>query len=159
MHTLIQQFERAHRVFSVAYLDGGICFWMWLIDTIANVIVASITLLVGQIAFLYRMAQMRSAVISFGSWGGLYANGTHAYRVCLGFVAITWLPLDVDAVLADIGTDTPRHFGLSILLSRSDRPIGGYTRYALRAWQDGCAVALLLADIDDIWGSQSERGR
>jgi hypothetical protein len=71
-------------------------------NTIANVIVASITLLVGQIAFLYRMAQMRSAVISFGAWGGLYANGTYAYRVCLGFVAITWLPLDVDAVLADI---------------------------------------------------------
>jgi len=33
MRTLMQQFERAHRVFSAAYLEGGIRFWMWLIDS------------------------------------------------------------------------------------------------------------------------------
>lgn len=153
MRAFMQQFERAQRVFSAAYLDGGIRFWMWLIDTIANVIIALITPLIGQIAFLYRMAQMRSAVVSFGRWGGFYASGNHAYRLCLGFVAITWLPLDVDAVLVDIGSGRPRHLGLSVLLSQSDRQIGGYTRYTLRAWTRGYAIALLLADIDDIWGS------
>lgn len=122
-------------------------------NTIASAIVAGITPFIGQIAFLYLMSQMRSAVVSFGPWGGLYASGTCAYRVCLGFVAITWLPLDVDAVLADIGSGTLRHFGLSILLSCSERQVGAYTGYALRLWDSDCAVALLLADIDDIWGS------
>jgi hypothetical protein len=63
-------------------------------NTIADAIVALITPAIGQLAFLYRMAQMRSAVVSFGRWGGFYASGNHAYRLCLGFVAITWLPLD-----------------------------------------------------------------
>ncbi len=128
-------------------------------NTIADAIVAGITLFIGQIAFLYLMSQMRSAVISFGPWGGLYAHGAYAYRVCLGFVAITWLPLDIDTVLADIGSGTPRHFGLSILLSRSERQVGAYTRYTLRAWARGYAIALLPADVDDIWGSQSVWGR
>ena len=153
MRALMQQITSAQRALSAASLECGIRFWMWLIDTSANIIIALITPAIGQIAFLYRMTQMRSAVVSFGPWGGLYAHGTYAYRVCLGFVAITWLPLDVDAVLADIGSGTPRHFGLSILLSCSERQVGAYTGYALRLWDSDCAVALLLVDIDDIWGS------
>ena len=128
-------------------------------NTIADAIVACMTPLIGQIAFLYRMAQMRSAIVSFGPLGGLYANGTYAYRICLGFVAITWLPLDIDTVLVKMGAGRPRHLGLSILLSQSDRQIGGYTRYTLRAWARGYAIALLPADVDDIWGSQSVWGR
>ena len=89
MRALMQQITSAQRALSAASLECGIRFWMWLIDTIANAIVAGITPLIGQIAFLYRMTQMRSAVVSFGLWGGLYAHGTYAYRVCLGFVAIT----------------------------------------------------------------------
>jgi hypothetical protein len=153
MRALMQQITSAQRTLSAASLECGIRFWMWLIDTIADAIVALITPAIGQLAFLYRMAQMRSAVVSFGRWGGFYASGNHAYRLCLGFVAITWLPLDVDAVLVDIGSGRPRHLGLSVLLSQSDRQIGGYTRYTLRAWTRGYAIALLLADIDDIWGS------
>jgi len=33
MRALMQQFERAHRVFAATYLDGGIRLWMWLIDS------------------------------------------------------------------------------------------------------------------------------
>ncbi len=32
MRAFMQQFERAQRAFSAAYL-GGIRFWMWLIDS------------------------------------------------------------------------------------------------------------------------------
>jgi hypothetical protein len=105
------------------------------------------------------MAQMRSAIVSFGAWGGFYASGDYAYRVCLGFMAITWLPLDADAVLVEMGSHTLRHVGLSILLSRSERQVGGYPFYSLRAWTRGYAVALLLADIDDIWNPQSTQGK
>jgi hypothetical protein len=153
MMRALKHVERAHRARAWAYLEGGIRFWMWLIDTSANIIIALMMSAIGQLAFLYRMAQMRSAVVSFGRWGGFYASGNYAYRLCLGFMAITWLPLDVDAALVDIGSGRPRHLGLSVLLSQSDRQIGGYTRYTLRAWARGYAIALLLADIDDIWGS------
>ena len=147
------------RVFSAAYLESGIRFWMWLIELIGDAIVAGITPLIGQIAFLYLMSQMRSAVVSFGPWGGLYANGTYAYRICLGFVAITWLPLDIDTVLVKMGAGRPRHLGLSILLSRSDRQVGTYTRYTLRAWTHGYTLALLPADIDEILVPRNARGR
>ncbi len=128
-------------------------------NTIADAIVAGITPLIGQIAFLYLMSQMRSAVISFGRWGGLYASGTCAYRVCLGFAAIMWLPLDIDAELAKKGAGRPRHLGLSIVLSQSNRQIGAYARYTLRAWVCGYAIALLPADIDEILIPRNARGR
>lgn len=159
MRALMQQITRAQRALSAASLECGIRFCMWLIDTIANVLVALITPAIGQAGFLYRMAQMRSAIVSFGAWGGFYASGDYAYRVCLGFMAITWLPLDIDAVLVEMASHTLRHVGLSILLSRSERQVGGYPFYSLRAWTRGYAVALLLADIDDIWNPQSAQGK
>jgi hypothetical protein len=33
MRAFMQQFERAQRAFSAAYLECGIRFWMWLIDS------------------------------------------------------------------------------------------------------------------------------
>lgn len=38
-------------------------------------------------------------MISVGTWGGIYAHWGWSKRVCLGWVAITWLPVDGDEVL------------------------------------------------------------
>jgi hypothetical protein len=159
MRSLLRQLARTQHALSEAYLDSSIRVWDWLNTTIADSIVACIDPLIGQLALLYRLAQMRSVIVSFGPWGGIYAHGVYAYRVCLGFAAITWLPLDVDAVLVDVGSGAPRHAGLSILLSQSDRQISGYTRYTFRAWLRGYAVALLPADIDDILAPHASAGK
>ena len=42
-----------------------------------------------------------SIILSFGKWGGVYAHGGHSWRLCLGWVAITLLPEDIDDVLGD----------------------------------------------------------
>lgn len=34
--------------------------------------------------------------LSWGRYGGFYA---HRYRLCFGWLALTWLPLDLDDVL------------------------------------------------------------
>lgn len=36
-------------------------------------------------------------MFSIGAWGGFYC---HSGRLCLGWVALTYLPLDIDDVLA-----------------------------------------------------------
>jgi hypothetical protein len=37
--------------------------------------------------------------ISFGPWGGFYRHWGYTKRICLGWVAITYLPVDLDAVI------------------------------------------------------------
>jgi hypothetical protein len=40
-----------------------------------------------------------SLVFSIGRWGGIYFHLGYTGRVCLGFVAITWFPVDIDLLL------------------------------------------------------------
>jgi hypothetical protein len=42
--------------------------------------------------------------LSWGDWGGFYVSSS---RVCLGWVAITWLPIEIDE-LVRAWLDTPR---------------------------------------------------
>ena len=44
-------------------------------------------------------------MVNFGRWGGIYALRGFGWRLCLGCVAITILPCDVDAVIWDITRD------------------------------------------------------
>lgn len=37
--------------------------------------------------------------LSVGRWGGVYLTRRVVFRICLGFVAITAIPFDVDDVL------------------------------------------------------------
>lgn len=37
--------------------------------------------------------------ISFGPWGGFYRHWGYTKHICLGWVAITYLPVDLDAVI------------------------------------------------------------
>ena len=43
--------------------------------------------------------------ISWGSWGGFYVSIGYTYRVCFGWVAITYFPDDIDTYLNDIYLD------------------------------------------------------
>jgi len=43
-----------------------------------------------------------SFVISFGKFGGFYLFWGYTKRVCLGWVAFTFFPLDIDPVLDDL---------------------------------------------------------
>jgi hypothetical protein len=36
---------------------------------------------------------------SFGPWGGFYLHTGYTFRICLGWVAITFLPVDFDYLL------------------------------------------------------------
>jgi len=38
-------------------------------------------------------------IISFGKYGGFYFYNENTFRVCLGWVAFTWFPFDIDMVL------------------------------------------------------------
>lgn len=38
-------------------------------------------------------------IISIGKWGGVYAYRGFGWRLCLGYIAITYLPYDGDTVL------------------------------------------------------------
>lgn len=38
-------------------------------------------------------------MLSFGRWGGFYVRTGYAFRVCLGFVALTIMPQDIDKLL------------------------------------------------------------
>lgn len=40
-----------------------------------------------------------SFVISFGRWGGFYFMRGFQTRVCLGWVALTYIPMDYDEVI------------------------------------------------------------
>ena len=38
-------------------------------------------------------------VLSFGRWGGIYTDFGYTWRICLGWVALTLMPFDIDDVL------------------------------------------------------------
>ena len=39
-------------------------------------------------------------MLSVGRWGGFYWHRAFGIRLCLGWVALTWLPVDIDDWLA-----------------------------------------------------------
>ena len=47
--------------------------------------------------------------ISWGRWGGFYRfDGSVAKRLCMGWIAITWIAIEIDDVL-EVNTDVPVH--------------------------------------------------
>lgn len=52
-----------------------------------------------------------SIILSFGRWGGVYYHGGWSKRLCLGWVALTLLPADIDPILRRLlyeeGEDDP----------------------------------------------------
>lgn len=40
-----------------------------------------------------------SLVLSFGKWGGFYLNRKYMFRLCIGWVAFTIIPKDLDVIL------------------------------------------------------------
>ena len=40
-----------------------------------------------------------SIVLSVGRWGGVYLQRGYTWRVCLGWVALTFIPEDMDDLL------------------------------------------------------------
>ena len=34
--------------------------------------------------------------LSWGLWGGFYASGGYGWRLCIGWVALTYLPIELD---------------------------------------------------------------
>lgn len=38
-------------------------------------------------------------MLSIGRWGGFYRYRGFGLRLCLGWVALTWLPADIDDLL------------------------------------------------------------
>lgn len=40
-----------------------------------------------------------SIIINFGKWGGVYFSHVYSWRLCLGWVAITVMPRDLDEVV------------------------------------------------------------
>jgi hypothetical protein len=60
--------------------------------------------------------------LSFGGWGGFYFHRDYTIRLCLGWIALTWIPQDLDDLLRNMGLD-----GLqagSILFTTPGRFIG-----------------------------------
>jgi len=37
--------------------------------------------------------------LSWGAWGGFYVSRGNAWRICLGWLALTYLPFEIDDVL------------------------------------------------------------
>ena len=44
-------------------------------------------------------------IVSFGKYGGFYAYNDSVVRVCLGWVAFTWFPFDIDLMLRQLFCD------------------------------------------------------
>ena len=40
--------------------------------------------------------------ISFGKWGGFYLFNGYTKRVCLGWIALTFIPIDLDVILEEL---------------------------------------------------------
>ena len=38
-------------------------------------------------------------MLSFGRWGGIYTHFGYTWRLCLGWVALTLVPCDIDDLL------------------------------------------------------------
>lgn len=49
-----------------------------------------------------------SVILSFGKWGGFYASRGYTWRVCLGFVALTIIPQDIDVLFNRLGLGQKR---------------------------------------------------
>jgi hypothetical protein len=58
-----------------------------------------------------------SLVFSIGKWGGIYFHIGYTVRVCLGFVAITWLPVDIDLVLEKVANKSDLEEGANNVAS------------------------------------------
>lgn len=43
-----------------------------------------------------------SIVISIGKYGGFYYHNEYTKRICLGWIAITYIPQDFDDMILDI---------------------------------------------------------
>jgi len=41
-----------------------------------------------------------SIILSFGKFGGFYIHNGFTKRICLGWVALTFIPMDIDVILA-----------------------------------------------------------
>jgi len=37
-----------------------------------------------------------TVALSWGDWGGVYAKRGYSWRLCFGWVALTWLPIELD---------------------------------------------------------------
>jgi hypothetical protein len=42
-------------------------------------------------------------MFNIGSYGGFYWHRAYTYRLCLGWIAITFIPEDIDDVLSRLG--------------------------------------------------------
>ena len=42
-----------------------------------------------------------SIVFSCGRWGGIYFGRGYGWRICLGWVAVTFFPEDIDDIVRD----------------------------------------------------------
>ena len=40
-------------------------------------------------------------MLSFGKWGGVYVHLGYTFRVCLGWMALTFVPCDIDDLLTE----------------------------------------------------------
>ena len=38
-------------------------------------------------------------ILSFGKWGGIYWHRGFGFRLCLGWIAFTFWPADIDVIL------------------------------------------------------------
>ena len=52
-----------------------------------------------------------TSALTFGRYGGFYFRHGYAIRLCLGWVALTWFPVDLDDILDRLirrGASPPR---------------------------------------------------
>jgi len=40
-----------------------------------------------------------SIIFSIGKWGGVWLHWGHTKRLCLGWIALTFCPFDIDVIL------------------------------------------------------------
>lgn len=46
-----------------------------------------------------------SIILSFGAYGGFYCRWNYSFRLCLGWVALTIIPVDLDTLLSKLMAD------------------------------------------------------
>lgn len=49
-----------------------------------------------------------SVICSFGKWGGFYVYRGFSTRICLGWMALTYIPTDIDLLFGDHSIDIIR---------------------------------------------------
>lgn len=47
--------------------------------------------------------------LSWGPWGGFYIYNGYCWRLSLGWVALTYLPVEIDDLMAAMKDDGPRN--------------------------------------------------